>query len=123
MKFSRQTENLIANLRGLPENRSRSRIRPAAPMETLVEKILQRYKIDKPRLEDTLMANWKSIVGEKNAHRCRPTRLVEKETKLLIFTANTIVRSELQFNQRKIIQKINTLPDCQKIKAIGFQAG
>lgn len=120
MKFNRYTENLIANLRGLPEDRKRSKIRAIMPLGNLVDKVVARYQINQPRLEDTIMANWKSIVGEKTAHRCSPLKIVQQK-RLVVFTANAIVRSELKFNQRAILKKINALPKCHHIREIVFQ--
>ena len=120
MKFNRHTENLIANLRGLPEDRGRSIHRSAVPLGNLVDTLFERYKVNQPRLEDTIMANWKKIVGEKTAHRCSPVKIVQQK-RLVVFAANSIVRSELKFNQRAIIKKINALPNCEDIREIVFQ--
>lgn len=120
MKFNRHTENLIANFRGLPEDRRRSKLRAPVQLGNLVDSVFERYQVNQPRLEDTIMANWKSIVGKKTAHRCSPVKIVQQK-RLVVFTANAIVRSELKFNQRAIITKINALPKCQHISEIVFQ--
>lgn len=120
MKFNRHTENLIANLRGLPEDRGRSIRRTTVTLSDLVDTVFERYKVNQPRLEDTIMANWKNIVGEKTAHRCSPVKIMQQK-RLVVFTANSIVRSELKFNQRVILKKINALPNCENIRELVLQ--
>lgn len=122
MPFNKQTENLIANLRGLPESKSRATVRSVTPVDTLVDAILERYRINQPRVEDTIMSRWKEIVGERTAHRCRPQSILQ-EKKLLVFAANSIVRSELKFNEKKILKKLKSLPGCERIQALVFQTG
>ena len=50
-KFSRQAENLIANLRGVPENYSPI-VRETVDMGSVFDNILTRYKIGIDSLED-----------------------------------------------------------------------
>lgn len=120
MRFNRRTENLVANLRGLPEDTSHSIRRPAKSIGDLVDKVFERYKINQPRIEDIIMANWKQIVGEKAAHRCSPLKIIQKK-RLIVFTTNATIRSELNFNRRELIKKISALPNCETIKEITFQ--
>lgn len=122
MPFDKNAENLIANLRGFPENKSRSIKRAAVPIDSVLEVILERYRINQPRVEDTIMSKWKEIVGERTAHRCSPQRIVQ-EKKLLVFAANSTVRSELKFNERNILKKLKSLPGCDRIEAIVFHTG
>ncbi len=122
MKFSREVENLIANLRSLPEDKSRSNLRQSYPIDSLIEVILKRYKIGKPTSEETIMAHWTKIMGEDNAHRCSPQRLDEAGT-LLVAVNNPVLRRELMFQRAPILKKIQALSECAHIKAIVFMAG
>ena len=117
MKFSRDVQNLIANLRGLPEDRGRSRTRAATDLDSLVEVIFERHQIGQDNLESVIMANWKQIVGERTAHRCRPQRIVNNR-KLVILAGNPVIRQELQFMQNKILRHLHTLPGCQCVREI-----
>lgn len=68
------------------------------------------------------MANWKAIVGEKTAHRCRPQKIV-KERVLVITATNSVVRSELQFNQRQVLKRIQQIEGCEGIRELVIKAG
>ncbi len=122
MKFPREVENLIANLRSLPEDEGRSTLRQSYPIDSLIEVILKRYKIGKPTSEEAIMANWSKIMGDDNAHRCSPQRLDEAGT-LLVAVNNPVLRRELMFQRTSILKKIRALPECAHIKAIMFIAG
>lgn len=122
MKFPREVENLIANLRSLPEDKGRSILRQSYPINSLIEVILERYKIGKPTSEEAIMAHWSKIMGDDNAHRCSPQKLDEAGT-LLVAVNNPVLRRELMFQRVSILKKIQALPECSHIKAIMFIAG
>jgi len=118
MPFSPEAEELIANLRGLPYRRSRARTRSGtAPLENLVEVALKNYKVGERSVEETIMRNWKHVVGEKTAHRCSPQRIAPGN-RLIVFAANSVVRNELQFKKREILKRIRELPECERINAV-----
>lgn len=121
LAFSREVENLIAQFRGLPGNLSRSTLRESKSINGILENCLKVYKIGEARPTDQIMANWKSIVGEKNAHRCCPKTL--SRGNLVIAVANPVVRSELQFIRGRIMEEIRALPGCGGITGITFVAG
>lgn len=120
-KFTREQENLIALFRNLPINRSKSILRQSKKIDTLIENNLKFYKIGQPRPQDTIMSHWKDIVGSQHAHRCCP-KTITRNT-LIITVANPVIRNELQFNQLQILQKIQSLPQCENISTITFLAG
>lgn len=117
MKFSRHVENLIANLRGLPEQYGRSRPRPATQLDTLLETVLERYRVGEPTPEQRIIENWKQVVGERTAHRCRPER-IDRQNRLVIVAANSVIKQELLFGKRAILMRIRALPDCGHISDI-----
>nr|WP_281398180.1 DUF721 domain-containing protein [Ruficoccus amylovorans] len=92
-------------------------MRSATTLDNLVEVIFERYQIGKDNIEDVIMANWKDVVGERTAHRCRPQRLVQGR-KLIILAGSPVIRQELQFNQNRILRKIQALPGCHTINEI-----
>ena len=122
MKFSRKVENLIANLRGLPEDGNRSAPIEPFKADTLMEVILEKYQLGKPRPEQVIMENWKQIMGPENAHRSCPTRIIRKR-RLLVAVANTTLRQELYFHRHMILNRIRRLPGCEGIKELTFTAG
>jgi len=120
MHFSREVNNLIANLRGVPEDRSRSRPRGAKPIDSVVEVILERYKIGQPTAEEVIVKHWKAIVGEETAHRARPMKLVNGK-QLIILAANSVIKQELLFAERQILKRIRALPECSAIRDVSIR--
>lgn len=119
--FSREIENLIAQFRGLPKNLSRSTLRESKGIEGLIDKCVKSYKIGEAHPTDHIMANWKEIVGAKNAHRCSPKTF--SRGSLIVTVANPVIRNELQFNRLQIMKRIQALPGCDSLSGITFLAG
>lgn len=122
MKFSRKVENLIANFRGLPENWSYSKPRPAVKMDSLVEVLSERYQIQNRKPEEVIMNSWKEIMGPDNAFRCMPKK-ISKNGVMVIKVANPSLQQVLRFQQQQLLKKIQSLPGCDFIKEIHFVAG
>jgi len=122
MEYSRDTNNLIASLRGLPADRSVAKLRPAFELGTLIEVLEQKYKIGQEKLEDTIARHWVEVVGEHAAHRSSPQKIVSGAI-LLVQVANPMLRQELQFQQNKILDRLHRLPGGGVIKALNFRAG
>ncbi len=122
MKFSRKVENLIANFRGVPEDGKRSILNEPFKADSLIEVILERHQLGKPRAEQVIIENWQQIIGPENAHRSCPTRIIRKR-RLLVAVANTTLRQELSFHRHMILNRIRSLPGCKEIKELTFTAG
>jgi len=120
MHFSREVNNLIANLRGLPEDHGRSRSRDIKNVDSVVEVILERYKIGQPTPEEIIVKHWKEIVGEETAHRCRPMKLVNGK-QLIIYASNSVIKQELLFAERQILKRIRALPECGAIRDVSIK--
>lgn len=120
-KFSRKTENLIANLRGVPEDHSPI-TRETRDLNSLLDRLLDRYKIGQDSLEDRIRESWTSIVGEVNARYCTPKK-IERERTLIISVSNPIIRQELQFNQAILLKKLKALKGGAKLNRLTFIAG
>jgi len=116
-KFSRHVLNLLANLRGLPEDASRSSQRPTKTLDEAVQEAFKKLRLDQPVPEDAIFAHWASLLPPKLAKRCAPLRVVN-ETKLIIQCENTVIKSEVKFLERTILAKIRTLPACSKIQSL-----
>ena len=112
MNFSKNIEDLIADFRGLPRNTTASSKHPPVPFDNLLVVLKEKYKLEKPSTERTLVENWVEIFGTKLAGRCNPVRV------LIVSVTNQTLRSELQFRKRAILKKIHTLPGCTSIKEI-----
>lgn len=115
MKLPRHVENMIASLRGIPHDRTTSRSRPVTPIADVIDRVLARNKIKQTPIEETIMQNWRKLLGT-NASRCAPES-VDGST-LVVRTANPVIRQELQFHERQLVQKIQSLPGCRAIRSI-----
>jgi len=120
-KFSRTAENLIANLRGVPEDYSPI-VRETVDMGDILDKILNRYKIGVESLEDRIREQWTRIVGVENAGHCHPVR-IEREKTLVIAVSNPIIRQELQFNQLIILKNLKRVKSGGQIRSLVFRSG
>ncbi|NBV38684.1 MAG: DUF721 domain-containing protein [Verrucomicrobia bacterium] len=118
-KFSRTVQNLLANLRGLPEDRGRSTDRQLKSLDEAVGDALQKWRIDKPVPEDAIVAHWHQLLPSKLAKLCAPLRLKE-DGRLMIQCENNVVRSEVRFHEKALLAKIRQLPSCQVVKGLLF---
>ena len=123
MLFSRTAENLVAALRGLPENHSRAKIRKEQPIGSVLEGLVERYKVNQPSIEEILMDNWKVIIGPHYAHRCAPQKILHNGATLVIATANPTLRSELSMRKGEILKQIQSIPGCQSIRELFLKQG
>ncbi len=122
MKFSRHVENLIANLRGLPENRSRSTLKEARSAGDLMADLARDFRLDGRTPEDAIQENWARLVGPANAEYSRLMRIDERN-RAIIGVSNPIVRQELFFHRREVHQRVKALPGCSHIRSIILRAG
>ena len=122
MMFSRHIENLIADLRNLPHNRNRSRIRDEKPLGDLMDLLTEKHNIEQPSCEKIIMKHWRDIVGSEMAHRCKPQTILHGNM-LVIVTANPTLRNELSMRKHGMLKKIRALPTCQNIQEIFFKHG
>ncbi|MGZ0654152.1 DUF721 domain-containing protein [Coraliomargarita sp. W4R53] len=115
MKFSKNTEDIIANFRGLPHTVSAAARREPATLDSILLILQEKYKLEKPSPERTLVDNWEKIFGPSLCERCHPVRILNEHT-LVVSVTNQTLRSELQFMKRSVLKKIQTLEHCGDIK-------
>jgi hypothetical protein len=118
-KFSRHVVNLLANLRGLPEDRGRSTDRDLRSIDDAVTEAFRKLRLDKPVPEDAIFAHWHELLPAKLAKRCAPLRVLEGG-KLVVQCENTVIKSEVRFHERALLAKIRALRGCQEVRAISF---
>lgn len=111
---------MIADLRGLPVDQMRYNLQGTTKIDSLLEVITSRYKLEEPRIEEVIMEHWHDIVGSANAHRCSPLKI--DRNVLLVSVSNPITRRELLFQKRSILQRLNQIPGLTGIKDIRFRA-
>lgn len=122
MHFSRNTNNLIAALRGLPEDDRVSLDRGTKGIDSLLEVLTQRYALDRDTPEQLLMRHWREIVGPENAHRCAPEKF-DAAGNLVIAVHHPVLRRELLFRQATILGRIRSLPGCEHTRGIALRGG
>jgi hypothetical protein len=120
--FTRRIENLIANFRGLPENPSRSRIRPVRGIDDLVEDVVRKHRIGMASPQDAIRNAWSEIIGESNQQFAHPAR-VERDRCLVVAVNDAVVRQELQFNKALLLKRVRAIPGCDQIREIVFRNG
>ena len=122
MKFGRHVENLIASLRGLPEDRGRSILREPKAAESLMTELVQRHNLDGTTPENTIQENWSDLVGGANAAYSQLMRIDERR-RAIIGVTSPIVRQELFFHRKSVLARIRMLPGCHDISAVILRAG
>jgi hypothetical protein len=113
MRFTKSTEDIIADFRGLPRTISASSRKQPTPLDNLLVVLKEQYKLETPSPERSLVENWDSVFGSL-ASRCNPVRIKDDRI-LIISVTNQTLRSELQFQKRGILQRIQKLEHCSTI--------
>lgn len=119
MSFSRIAENLVAALRGLPANPSRSRLKSEISIREALESILKKHPIH-ASIEVILAENWKYLLGPALSARSIPEGL-SGNGNLIIRVSSAAIRTELQFQEKELIKKINSLKGCESIQGLIFR--
>ena len=120
-EFSRAVENLIAGLRELPEDRSRSKKRKATELSSVIDELLVKYRISHDSLEHSIRENWAALVGVANASYSHP--VVVERNLLVVLVSHAVVRNELFQHREGIVEKLQKLPGCAHIKGLALRAG
>lgn len=145
--FPRRTRNLLALLRGVPEEQTplaativakkggseslakkRERVEEApftverefvVPAERM-EKILSARGIFRGSMQSLINENWPNLVPEELASRCAPVELRAGLTTLVVACESAVIRQQLEFKKRILLKKIRALRGCDRIKKIVF---
>lgn len=145
--FSRSVRNLLALLRGVPEesvppaasivarknaseSAAKKRLRAEAapfagdaeftvPADT-IDKIFRSRGIFKGSMQARIRENWAQIVPENLASRCAPAELRANFTTLVVACENAVVRQQAEFEKRNLLKRLRALPGCEKLKKITF---
>ena len=120
-EFSRAVENLIAGLRELPEDKSRSKKRRATELSSVIDELLVKYRISHDSIEHSIREKWPELVGVANASYSHPVT-VEKNL-LVVLVSHAVVRNELFQHREGIMEKLKKLPGCGHIRGLALRAG
>ncbi len=118
MRFSKSVEDLVADFRGLPRTVTASSLRDPVPLDSVLTVLQERYKLEQPSPERSLVDNWETLFGPGLGARCHPVRIKDDGATLVVSVANPTLRSELGFRKRGILRKIQSLPHCGGIRDI-----
>ena len=122
MRLPHNIEQAIAEFRGLPLPDFDERHISAKPLDSLIEVLIERHSIGKLRPEQTIIENWRTLLGDTNAHRCSPER-IDTQHRLLINVSNPVLRRELMFDRNRLLARIRELEGCGHITAVEFRQG
>ncbi|MFO0006951.1 MAG: DUF721 domain-containing protein, partial [bacterium] len=100
--FSRTVANLLAELSGLPKDRSRSSDRPIKTIDEAVREAVSKLRLDRPVPETAIVAHWSELLPSRLARRCAPLKVLEGG-KLTVQCENAVVRSEAKFHERAML--------------------
>ena len=120
--FSKLAEELVGDLRGIPnEEPRRSKRRATQSLSVLVEQLLQKHQIGRESPEHTIRDHWKEIVGQANATYSHPAMI--ERNRLIVLTSHSVVRNELFHHRDEIVARIKKLPACGHVKALHLRTG
>ena len=120
-EFSREVENLIASLRGLPEDKTRTKRRKTQDLGALIDELLVKYRISHDSLEHSIREKWPELVGVANASYSHP--VVVERGQLLVLCSHGVVRQELFHHRMEILARLRKLPGCAELRGITLRAG
>ena len=120
MFFSKQTEDVIADFRGLPRTTSESLKHAPVRIDAALNLLEEKYKLQQPSAERILVEHW-NYIFETLASRCNPLSIKNGST-LIISVNNQTLRSELQFRKKNVLKKIQSLPHCENIRELLIRA-
>ena len=119
--FSRAVENLIAGIRGLPQDNSRSKKRRPTELTTVIDELLIKHRISHDSVEHSIREKWAELVGVANATYSHPLT-VEKKL-LVVLVSHSVVRNELFLHRDSILEKLRKLPGCTDVKGLALRSG
>ena len=119
---SRFIDNLVASFRNLPSTfTTQSYKRPAKSLEDLLDKaFFKQHPASQSHLSDDLIKNWKSLLGEFLADRTQPYKLLNNGH-LIIKCNSAAIRTEIMFQKKIILQKIQRLSPTKTITDLIIQ--
>ena len=84
----------------------------------ILTKSLRNLRIDRRIKEQSIVLNWKQVVGERIASQANPVKV--RDSILFVSVENASWRNELFFMKRKIMEQLNQSVKDNVIKDIVF---
>ena len=120
-EFSRAVENLIADIRDLPQDTGRSKKRRPTELTIVIDELLVKYRISHDSVEHSIREKWSELVGVANASYSHPLTMEKKL--LVVLVSHAVVRNELFMHRDSIVEKLRKLPGCGEIKGLALRSG
>ncbi|HEX2862311.1 MAG TPA: DUF721 domain-containing protein [Lacunisphaera sp.] len=119
-EFSREVENLIAGLRGLPTDTGRSKRRKTVELGSLIDELLIKHRISHDSIEHSIRDKWAGLVGVANATYSHP--LAVERNLLVVLVSHAVVRNELFHHRESIVEKLRKLPGCDHLRGLTLRS-
>jgi hypothetical protein len=121
--FSKLAEQLIADLRGIPNREPpRQRKRPTREAGSVIEELMIKHRIGRSAPEDAIRERWTELVGAPIAAYSHAVTL-EQGRKLIVHASHAVVRNELFLHRAEIVARIQKLPGCAGVRELWVKAG
>ncbi len=121
-QFSKLAEELVADLRGVPNEVPRRQVkRPTRPLADLVEELMVQHHVGRPSTEQTIRDQWTELVGSANAAYSHAARIEGK--RLVVIASHSVVRNEIFLHREAILERLRQLPGCETLKSLNIRAG
>ncbi len=134
--FDRGVRNLVADLRALPEDFSRSQERPLASTTGIADLLRRAADGDASALKGvsdlargaigaeetgmdargTLLDTWSTLISPRLRDKCFPVD-IERDA-LVVLCTSTVARNELKFVERALIAAVRRLPGCSGVNRV-----
>ena len=95
----------ISTFQNLPKNALAFTPKPVPKIDSTLSHLLEKLKIEEPKLDHIIMKNWQKIMGSQFAHRSSPEKITSEGT-LLIRVGSSTLKSELKFQKKGILTKL-----------------
>ncbi len=120
--FNQQAKNLIADFQGLPTSPSRAFMRKEIGLDTVMERLIERFHIEGARPEEKIAAHWMTIVGERFSQHSFPVRL-DRGRRLFVAVSNSVIRQEMWLRRKQILKRLKIIHKGAEIREIILRSG
>jgi len=92
------------------------------PLGSLIEVLVEKHHLEEESIQDVIRDQWERIVGRELASQASPEK-IDPSGRLIVRTANPVVRRELQFREEGMMTTLRSIPKCQHIEGVRLIAG
>ncbi len=89
------------------------------PIKLLIDQLLKDYNLSDKMMEQKVVKNWATIVGQMIAQHTSKVQINQNE--LVVFVNSAVLKSELNYHRTTIIGKVNSYLGKELIKKISIR--